>query len=61
MPATTNDIMQMQLDGSRRVMPLVQTPFAEQNGIVSPDGRWIAYEANNSGPFEVYVRPFRMS
>jgi serine/threonine-protein kinase len=58
MPETTTDIMQMQLDGSRRVMPLVQTPFAEQNGIVSPDGRWIAYEANNSGQFEVYVRPF---
>jgi hypothetical protein len=25
---------------------------------VSPDGRWLAYEANDSGPFEVYVRSF---
>ena len=38
--------------------PLVQSPFAERNGIVSPDGRWLAYEANDSGRFEIYVRPF---
>jgi Tol biopolymer transport system component len=25
---------------------------------VSPNGRWIAYQSNESGPFEVYVRPF---
>ena len=38
--------------------PLVQSPFTERNGIISPDGRWLAYEANDSGRFEVYVRPF---
>jgi serine/threonine-protein kinase len=46
------------LDGSHRVTPLVQSPFGERNGIVSPDGRWLAYEANDSGRFEIYVRPF---
>ena len=25
---------------------------------VSPDGRWLAYDSNRSGSFEVYVRPF---
>jgi eukaryotic-like serine/threonine-protein kinase len=25
---------------------------------VSPDGRWLAYEANDSGRFEIFVRPF---
>ena len=40
------------------VTPLVQTPFSERNGEVSPDGRWLAYEANDSGRFEIYVRPF---
>jgi serine/threonine-protein kinase len=52
------DVMALQLDGSRQVRPLAQTPFSERNGIVSPDGRWLAYEANDSGPFEVYVRSF---
>jgi serine/threonine-protein kinase len=36
----------------------VQTPFIERNGEVSPDGRWLAYEANDSGRFNIYVRPF---
>jgi serine/threonine-protein kinase len=38
--------------------PLVQTPFEETNPEISPDGRWLAYQSNNSGRFEVYVRPF---
>jgi eukaryotic-like serine/threonine-protein kinase len=28
------------------------------NGEISPDGRWIAYQSNESGQFQVYVRPF---
>jgi Tol biopolymer transport system component len=24
----------------------------------SPDGRWLVYESNESGAFEIYVRPF---
>jgi Tol biopolymer transport system component len=55
---TGEDVMQVELHGTHRVTPLVQTPFTERNGILSPDGRWLAYEANDSGQFEVYVRPF---
>ena len=50
--------MAIDLDGTRRVTPLVQSPFNERNGSVSPDGRWLAYEANDSGRVEIYVRPF---
>jgi serine/threonine-protein kinase len=50
--------MQMIVDGTRAITPLVQTPFAERNGTVSRDGRWLAYESNDSGRFEIYVRPF---
>jgi serine/threonine-protein kinase len=57
-PKTGDDVMQVELGGTHRVTPLVQTPFAERNGIISPDGRWLASEANDSGEFEVYVRPF---
>jgi eukaryotic-like serine/threonine-protein kinase len=38
--------------------PLIEQPFTEQNGEVSPDGRFLAYESNESGRFEIYVRPY---
>jgi serine/threonine-protein kinase len=37
---------------------LTKTPSTERNGEISPDGRWIAYESDESGQFEIYVRPF---
>jgi len=57
-PKTGQDVMVLKLDGTRHVLPLIQTPFDERNGIISPDARWLAYEANDSGTFEIYVRPF---
>ena len=30
-------------------------PFQEQNPAISPDGRWLAYQSNESGRYEVYV------
>lgn len=38
--------------------PVVQTSFDEFGGQFSPDGRWLAYASNESGRFEIYVRPF---
>ena len=52
------DLLQLVLDGTRQVTPLVQSKFEKRNGIVSPDGRWLAYDSNSSGATEVYVRPF---
>jgi Tol biopolymer transport system component len=52
------DLMMLTLDAQHRVQPLVQTPYTEQNGVISPDGRWMAYDSNESGSFQVYVRPF---
>jgi serine/threonine-protein kinase len=34
------------------------SPFIEAYAKFSPDGRWIAYASNESGTFEIYVRPF---
>jgi len=51
------DVRAMALDG-RRVEPVVQTEFNERNGVVSPDGRWLAYESDRSLRFEIYVTPF---
>jgi len=52
------DLMTLALDGTRRVQPLLATPSIERNGTVSPDGRWLAYESDSAGRFEIYVRPF---
>jgi serine/threonine-protein kinase len=53
------DIMMVALDGTRRVQPLLENPPVERNGVVSPDGRWLAYEElDREGQFEVYIRPF---
>jgi serine/threonine-protein kinase len=52
------NIMVMALNGERQVRPLVVTPFIEQNPELSHDGRWLAYESNESGRVEIYVRPF---
>ena len=38
--------------------PLLATEFNELNADVSPDGHWIAYQSDESGQYEVYVRPF---
>ncbi len=37
---------------------LIETPFDERSPELSPDGRWIAYVSDESGQFEVYVRPY---
>jgi eukaryotic-like serine/threonine-protein kinase len=34
------------------------TAFNERSPAFSPDGQWLAYASNESGSFEVYVRPF---
>ncbi len=52
------DLDTLSLVGDRRVTPLLHTPFVELNAEVSPDGRWLAYQSNDSGVNEVYVRPF---
>jgi len=36
----------------------VNSQFEERNGQFSPDGRWVAYQSNVTGRFEIYVQPF---
>jgi Tol biopolymer transport system component len=52
------DIMMVAL-GTRREQPLLENSPVERNGVVSPDGRWLAYEElDRDGQFQVFVRPF---
>jgi eukaryotic-like serine/threonine-protein kinase len=43
---------------SANTFPLLHSAFGETNGEISPDGKWIAYQSNESGQEEIYVRPF---
>jgi eukaryotic-like serine/threonine-protein kinase len=61
---TSADVVQLDLaaaaasGGKGQTSPLLQTPAAEFGPDISPDGRWIAYQSNESSQFEIYVRPF---
>jgi Tol biopolymer transport system component/predicted Ser/Thr protein kinase len=64
-PGASYDIMTLPLEGSEKSgwkpgqpKPFVNSAFTEVAPAFSPDGRWLAYQSNESGSFEVYVRPF---
>ena len=57
--AETNfDIWILPLTGDRKPYPFLRTNFEEDNAVFSPDGKWLAYNSNESGRYEVYVTPF---
>ena len=59
-PKTGPDLWVLPLEGPSQGKPvlLLRTEFDEGSGSFSPDGRWIAYVSNETGRFEVYIRPF---
>ena len=52
------DLGVLTLEGSSE--PLLATEFDERTAALSPNGRWLAYESNDSRQYEIeiYVRPF---
>jgi len=44
--------------GDTSFTPLVVSPAREVTPALSPDGKWLAYSSDESGTFEIYVRPF---
>jgi Tol biopolymer transport system component len=52
------DIGIVALTGDRERRDLLATEFNERRPVVSPNGRWLAYQSDESGQFEIYVRPF---
>ena len=52
------DISALRVGSDSAPMALVNSPFAERQPSLSPDGRWLLYEASQTGRMEVYVRPF---
>lgn len=59
------DLMILPVDGDEasgwkpgQPYAFLKTPARETAPIFSPDGRWLAYQSDESGANEVYVRPF---
>ena len=51
--------MKLSEDGIvEKTVPFLETPYNEQAPSISPDGRFVAYAANESGRLDVYVRSF---
>ena len=53
-----NDILTLPLTGERKPEPYLQTKYSERHAAYSPDGRWVAYESDESGRQEIYVQGF---
>jgi Tol biopolymer transport system component len=47
------DIWAVPMSGERMPFTVVRTKFEERDAQFSPDGRWIAYQSNDSGRFEI--------
>ena len=52
------DIWTLPLEGEDEPTPFIATDFNDVNAMFSPDGRWIAYQSDESGSPEVYVTAY---
>jgi Tol biopolymer transport system component len=58
-PSGLGDIYTVAVDENpRHPRPFLQTKANEGWPAFSPDGRWMAYASDESGTFEVYIRPY---
>jgi dipeptidyl aminopeptidase/acylaminoacyl peptidase len=57
-PKMSYGIWAARADGAGEPFPAVDTPFNEREAQFSPDGTWIAYQSDESGRFEIYLRSF---
>lgn len=60
-PNGSADIFAVASDGDQAPVAVAKTTFDERNATFSPDGRWVAYQSNESGQHEVYVQPYMPS
>jgi serine/threonine protein kinase len=56
--AKTREIWVLPLFGDRKAFPYLQGDYNQNGGKLSPNGRWLAYDADESKRAEVYVQSF---
>ena len=52
------DILRLPLEQGQKPEPYLQTKFSEGYGAFSPDGRWVAYNSEESGRNEIYIQGY---
>jgi Tol biopolymer transport system component len=52
------ELWALPMDGDRKPFPVVRTNFDEDSAQFSPDGKWLAYQSNESGRYEINIRLF---
>ena len=52
------DIKGVRLGRDTSPVPVIVTPFDEEAIALSPDGKWIAYQSDETGKTEVFIRSF---
>jgi Tol biopolymer transport system component len=57
-PGTGYDVVTLPLAGDRKSQSLVASKFNEHGASFSPDGKWMIYTSDESGNFEIYLRPY---
>jgi hypothetical protein len=57
-PRTHWDLWALQYDGERKPIPFERTEFDEVSAVFSSDGKWVAFQSNESGRDEIYIKPF---
>ncbi|MGH9366633.1 MAG: protein kinase domain-containing protein [Thermoanaerobaculia bacterium] len=57
-PKTNWDVWVLPTFGDRKPIPVVVGQFTEQVPAFSPDGRFLAYQSNESGRMEIYAQSF---
>jgi Tol biopolymer transport system component len=57
-PETRDDAWVLQLDGGREAQAIARSRFGEGSAKFSPDGHWVAYQSDESGSYQIYVRGF---
>jgi serine/threonine protein kinase/Tol biopolymer transport system component len=57
-PKTGWDLYLVSADGASPPVPFLRSSRLERFGVVSPDGRWIAYLSDEAGRMELFVQSF---
>jgi Tol biopolymer transport system component len=58
-PRTGRDVWVLPLNGKEKPWSLVRSEGLDWQAQFSPDGKWVAYASDETGPSEIFVRPFR--